>query len=145
MAEAVRFELTNGSHRRQFSRLLPSTTRPRFLLHGIIHNHWPDEGVLTGATRPRSHAIPLTYPTNAQFSRNAFSNAYAGNGAAYKYPCTSSHPAPRKNANWSSVSTPSAITRRHNCRAMLMMVPAIAQSLPSAGIPIVNERSILSV
>ena len=47
LAEAVRFELTNGSHRRQFSRLLPSTTRPRFLLHGIIHNRRHDEGVLT--------------------------------------------------------------------------------------------------
>jgi hypothetical protein len=31
MAEAVRFELTNGSPRRQFSRLVPSTARPRFL------------------------------------------------------------------------------------------------------------------
>ena len=31
LAEAVRFELTNGFPRRQFSRLLPSTTRPRFL------------------------------------------------------------------------------------------------------------------
>jgi hypothetical protein len=87
LAEAVRFELTNGSHRRQFSRLLPSTTRPRFLLHGIIHNQRLCEGVLP------------SHPTNAQFSRNAFSNAYAGNGAAYKYPCTSSHPAPRKNAS----------------------------------------------
>jgi hypothetical protein len=34
----VRFELTNGSHRRQFSRLLPSTTRPRFLIRRIIPN-----------------------------------------------------------------------------------------------------------
>src|SRR5471030_93119 len=31
LAEAVRFELTNGLTRRQFSRLVPSTTRPRFL------------------------------------------------------------------------------------------------------------------
>jgi hypothetical protein len=99
LAEAVRFELTNGSHRRQFSRLLPSTTRPRFLLHGIIPNHRLDEGVLTQAKRQRSRMFHLTYPTNAQFSFNAFSNAYAGNGAAYKYPCTSSHPAPRKNAS----------------------------------------------
>jgi hypothetical protein len=37
MAEAVRFELTNGSHRRQFSRLVPSTARPRFLQTRIIH------------------------------------------------------------------------------------------------------------
>ncbi len=29
VAETVRFELTNGSPRRQFSRLLPSTARPR--------------------------------------------------------------------------------------------------------------------
>ena len=28
LAEAVRFELTNGSLRRQFSRLVPSTARP---------------------------------------------------------------------------------------------------------------------
>jgi len=56
-------------------------------LHGIIHNHRLREGVLP------------SHPTNAQFSRNAFSNAYAGNGAAYKYPCTSSHPAPRRNAS----------------------------------------------
>lgn len=32
LAEAVRFELTNGINRRQFSRLVPSTTRPHFLL-----------------------------------------------------------------------------------------------------------------
>ena len=38
MAEAVRFELTNGSPRRQFSRLLPSTARPRFLSGSIIQN-----------------------------------------------------------------------------------------------------------
>ena len=31
VAEAVRFELTKGSHPRQFSRLVPSTARPRFL------------------------------------------------------------------------------------------------------------------
>jgi hypothetical protein len=31
LAEAVRFELTNESPRRQFSRLVPSTARPRFL------------------------------------------------------------------------------------------------------------------
>src|SRR5471030_1295950 len=31
LAEAVRFELTNSLTRRQFSRLVPSTTRPRFL------------------------------------------------------------------------------------------------------------------
>jgi hypothetical protein len=37
LAEAVRFELTNGSHRRQFSRLVPSTARPRFLQTRIIH------------------------------------------------------------------------------------------------------------
>ena len=30
LAEAVRFELTRGVNPRQFSRLLPSTTRPRF-------------------------------------------------------------------------------------------------------------------
>jgi hypothetical protein len=30
MAEAVRFELTKGVNPRQFSRLLPSTTRPHF-------------------------------------------------------------------------------------------------------------------
>ncbi len=38
LAEAVRFELTNSLTRRQFSRLLPSTTRPRFLSGGIIQN-----------------------------------------------------------------------------------------------------------
>jgi hypothetical protein len=31
LAEAVRFELTEGSHLRRFSRPVPSTTRPRFL------------------------------------------------------------------------------------------------------------------
>ena len=31
VAEAVRFELTKGSRPRQFSRLVPSTARPRFL------------------------------------------------------------------------------------------------------------------
>ena len=38
LAEAVRFELTNGSHRRQFSRLLPSTTRPRFLILALYRS-----------------------------------------------------------------------------------------------------------
>ena len=38
LAEAVRFELTNSLTRRQFSRLVPSTTRPRFLQTSIIHN-----------------------------------------------------------------------------------------------------------
>ena len=42
MAEAVRFELTNGSHRRQFSRLVPSTARPRFLSCRIIPKSLPD-------------------------------------------------------------------------------------------------------
>ena len=39
MAEAVRFELTNGSPRRQFSRLVPSTARPRFLEGSGIMPH----------------------------------------------------------------------------------------------------------
>ena len=42
MAEAVRFELTNSLTRRQFSRLVPSTTRPRFLLASIIHKSSPN-------------------------------------------------------------------------------------------------------
>ena len=47
LAEAVRFELTNGSHRRQFSRLLPSTTRPRFQKSVIIHKrNWLDQETL---------------------------------------------------------------------------------------------------
>ena len=39
LAEAVRFELTNRSPRRQFSRLVPSTARPRFLEGSGIMPH----------------------------------------------------------------------------------------------------------
>jgi hypothetical protein len=37
LAEAVRFELTNGLPRRQFSRLVPSTARPRFLFEPALY------------------------------------------------------------------------------------------------------------
>lgn len=62
------------------------------------------------ATLPRRTGIihkssePVTLFTNVQainnqLSRKHRSNSYAGNGAAYRYPCTSSHPASRRNSS----------------------------------------------
>jgi hypothetical protein len=39
LAEAVRFELTEDSHPRQFSRLLHSTALPRFQVHYFNRRH----------------------------------------------------------------------------------------------------------
>ena len=72
MAEAVRFELTNGFPRRQFSRLLPSTTRPRFLKSGIIHKSFYGGQAIA------------PYSTSSQLSRSPCSNLAAGSGAAYR-------------------------------------------------------------
>jgi hypothetical protein len=73
MAEAVRFELTNGFPRRQFSRLLPSTTRPRFLREPALYiNHRSP-----GSAQPG-------YAVSNQFSRKLSSNSYAGSGLAYR-------------------------------------------------------------
>jgi hypothetical protein len=55
LAEAVRFELTNSVTRRQFSRLVPSTTRPRFLQTSIIHNS-PSPGSRGPRRRHQSQA-----------------------------------------------------------------------------------------
>ena len=73
LAEAVRFELTNGFPRRQFSRLLPSTTRPRFLSANIIH-----------ASLCHGQSVQPPYSTSSQFSRNPISKRAAGSGAAYR-------------------------------------------------------------
>ncbi len=43
MAEAVRFELTNGINRRQFSRLVPSTTRPHFRFEMLTKKPHPSD------------------------------------------------------------------------------------------------------
>src|SRR5207253_1809180 len=75
LAEAVRFELTNGFPRRQFSRLLPSTTRPRFLGNRIIHKSSPaGRQETTGADQTISnHGV-----------RKLCSNSAAGCGLPYK-------------------------------------------------------------
>ena len=80
LAEAVRFELTNSVTRRQFSRLVPSTTRPRFLQISIIHNSHRmavDQMRLCFATPSTRHHI---YPGIGQLSLNARSKSTAANG-----------------------------------------------------------------
>src|SRR5471030_1482952 len=153
LAVAVRFELTNGLTRRQFSRLVPSTTRPRFLsvqhyTYIIARRQLP--GPHSAKFTAQRHRFPANsggllgldrYPVVAQ----ARSNSMAGSGREYRYPCTSSQPERFRKASCSSVSTPSAITLCLSCWAMLMMVLAMAQSLASPGMPVVNERSIFSV
>ncbi len=51
LAEAVRFELTNRFPRRQFSRLVPSTARPRFLQTSIIQKTPPAGSADSSAVR----------------------------------------------------------------------------------------------
>ena len=79
LAEAVRFELTNSLTRRQFSRLVPSTTRPRFLLASIIHKSSPNgqrADILPGCHLPPAFEVRVLYrkfnqlslPFNAQLA-----------------------------------------------------------------------------
>ncbi len=86
LAEAVRFELTNGSHRRQFSRLVPSTARPRFLSSVIIPKSLsrggkPDRVAAVCAKNSAAcRMVGAAYGFDAQFSRKMCSNSAAGKG-----------------------------------------------------------------
>ena len=81
LAEAVRFELTNSVTRRQFSRLVPSTARPRF--PAVTHYTYITAAPIApvGAANVAKAA---NYGSSSQFSRSAVSNASAGSAGEYR-------------------------------------------------------------